>query len=124
MTPRSTVEYQFLSFLRQALILPVILVASGCSTFSLNSRDPWLASDKAMHLFAGVAVGATGTGIAHTREFSTCGATASGVGLAFTIGLAKEWRDSYTSTGTVSGRDLIATVVGGLIGAQLVSECQ
>ena len=124
MTRRSKAEYQLLPLLRWALILPVILVACGCSTFSLNVRDPWLAPDKAMHLLAGAAVGATGAGIAHAREFSTCGATASGVGLAFTIGLAKEWRDSYTSTGTVSGRDLIATVVGGLIGAQLVSKCQ
>lgn len=99
------------------------ILTVGCATHEQQTHDPWLASDKALHFLAGIAVGVTGAGLAQSNDFSPCGATSSGVGLAFTIGLGKEWHDSTTTTGTASGRDLLATVVGGLVGAQLVGQC-
>lgn len=98
------------------------LLLAGCATNPAG--DPWLARDKALHFIAGAAVGAIGAGIAQSRDFSPCGATSAGIGLAFSVGLGKEWHDRYSPAGTASGRDLLATLAGGLIGAQLVGECQ
>jgi uncharacterized protein YfiM (DUF2279 family) len=108
---------------RRGMILALSLAVMGCASGAHNHQDPWLAPDKALHLLAGAAVGVTGAGIARSRGFSSCGATSAGVGLAFSIGLAKEWHDRRYNSGTASGRDLAATIIGGLIGAQLVGEC-
>lgn len=113
-----------LKVLSQSVLLFLLYgAAAGCVTTAAPGGDPWLARDKALHFIAGAAIGAVGAGIAQSTDFSPCGATSSGIGLAFSIGLGKEWNDGQTGAGTVSGRDLLATVAGGIVGAQLVGEC-
>lgn len=121
MPPRPSLSRSGLPFHRLVVILCILL--AGCASNPQQLSDPWLATDKALHFFAGVAVGVTGAGIAQSNGYSPCGATSGGVGLAFSVGLTKEWYDGKSSTGTRSGKDLLATVVGGIIGAQLVGEC-
>lgn len=121
MPPRTSLPRPRLPSRRLVTMLCILL--AGCASSSRQSSDPWLATDKALHLIAGVAVGVTGAGIAQSNGYSPCGATSGGVGLAFSVGVTKEWYDGKTATGTSSGKDLLATVVGGLLGAQLVGEC-
>lgn len=110
---------------RHWMVVTILALAftTGCATKVQPHQDPWLGRDKALHLVAGAAVGAIGAGIAQSADTSPCGAFSGGLGLAFSIGLGKEWYDNHSATGTASGRDLLVTIAGGLIGAQLVSEC-
>lgn len=125
MPSRSTARYTLPFFYRKGLLLALSLTAGGCASLGQNNtHDPWLASDKALHLLAGAAIGAAGAGVAEARGLSPCAATSGGIGLAFSVGFAKEWYDSRHDSGTASSRDLIATVVGGLIGAQLAANCR
>lgn len=105
------------------LALMLCISATGCASIHYDKQDPWLARDKALHVLAGIATGVTGAGIAQSKGFPPCAAASGGVGLAFSVGLAKEWHDHRHGGGMASGRDLLATVIGGFIGAQLVAEC-
>lgn len=108
---------------RSIPVLGLCLLVAGCAAFDRRSQDPWLARDKALHFFAGAAIGAVGARVAHSSNVSHCAAASTGIGLAFSIGLGKEWQDTRSPTGTPSTRDLLATIAGGIIGAQLVGEC-
>ena len=109
---------------RAALVLALGLV-TGCTSLAQPVKtDPWVAPDKGLHLLSGVALGAAGAALADYGGASACTANVGGIALGFTIGLGKEWHDLHDAKGMPSNRDLFATVIGSMLGAQIVHPCE
>ncbi|WP_136548333.1 hypothetical protein [Hydrocarboniclastica marina] len=105
------------------LILATLLLSGCANMVQPLERDPWIAPDKGLHLLSGIGLGAAGAAIASSKGASACTANASGVALGFSVGLGKEWRDLHHNDGMPSNRDWLVTILGGIIGAQLVQPC-
>lgn len=104
-------------------VMLLAVAGSGCTAFEANARDPWLARDKALHLVVGTATGAAGAEILRRNGASRCAAVSGGLALTFSVALAKEWYDRNRADSFFSGRDIAATMLGGLLGAQLAGDC-
>ncbi len=85
-------------------------------------KDHWFGEDKAKHVVASFIL--TGTAVhycRHRQKWSDEKSVAFGVGLTFSMGMAKEFRDLRSNTHFFSWKDLTADLVGIGLGVVLLS---
>lgn len=90
----------------------LVAIALIAITSAAHADDTWTSPDKALHLGAGIAIGAIGT--------LATGSRTAGFALGAGAGLLKEvYDDRHRNIHTVSAKDFAVTALGAAIGAQL-----
>jgi putative lipoprotein len=92
-----------------------VLTASAPSFAQSPEPDPWSGGDKALHFTAGLAIGVGGYALGAAALDSRWAGVALGLGLAASIGGAKEGIDA-TGVGDPSLEDFVWDLVGGALG--------
>lgn len=90
---------------------------------SFKTNDDWFGRDKAKHLLASMLLtGAIAYYCQHHQEWSYENSAMLGMGLTFSLGIAKEIRDGQEPNRTFSWKDITADVIGIGLGVVLLSR--
>lgn len=77
-----------------------------------------------MHFGLSAPLGMLGVGMADRMGFTgRFERIAVGAALGMVPGLAKEWSDRYNPRGTASGKDMVANMLGAILGASIADCC-
>jgi uncharacterized protein YfiM (DUF2279 family) len=88
-----------------------------------KSNDDWLGGDKAKHLLASMLLtGAITYYYQHHQEQSYENSAMLGIGLTFSLGIAKEIRDGQEPNRTFSWKDMTANIIGIVLGVVFLSR--
>jgi len=111
---------------RMRAMVAVALVAAVAAT-PVRAADPvdsWTGQDKAMHFGLSAPLGMLGVGMADRLGFTgRFERIAVGAALGMVPGLAKEWSDRSNPRGTASGKDMVANMLGAILGASIADCC-
>ncbi len=106
------------------IFMPDSLNANKLSAQKFNKEniDSWLGVDKAAHIAGSCMITvAMSEGLNYLAGYSDNTSKQFGVSVAFSMGLGKEIHDSLQSNNSFSYKDIIADIVGILVGIMLVS---
>ena len=97
-------------------------LCSPVQTDSTIQEEPWFGKDKAYHVVGSFGIVCAGT-LIHGQHYNNgLGQDIRfGIGLALTLGLTKEIIDEVFLGRRFSGKDLIADIVGTLLGVLFIS---
>jgi putative lipoprotein len=91
--------------------------------FKITISDPWFGRDKVHHFLTSALL--SGVGYYFLREEQSCSNKFSqqgGFGFSISLGLAKEVRDGFKPQNAFSVKDLVADILGTLVGIAIVSD--
>lgn len=91
--------------------------------FKITFSDPWFGRDKVHHFLTSALL--SGVGYYFLREeqsYSNKFSQQGGFGFSISLGLAKEIRDGFKIQNAFSVKDLIADILGTLVGIAIVSD--
>ena len=91
--------------------------------FKITFSDSWFGRDKAHHFLTSALL--SGVGYYFLREeqsYSNKFSQQGGFGFSISLGLAKEVRDGFKPQNAFSVKDLIADILGTLVGIVIVSD--
>ena len=89
---------------------------------SISKRDSWFGKDKAFHVLGSFIIVCGGTWIHGQRYENGLGQDIRfGIGLAFTLGVAKELLDEQSPKNRFSGKDLVADLLGVILGGLVLT---
>jgi len=87
----------------------------------VSQKDFWLGKDKAKHFLASfLMAGAASWVCNHRYNYGEKESIRLGMTFSFSLGIAKEWRDRYSSSGMFSWKDLTVDLLGVCFGALLL----
>ena len=103
--------------------LAIIAVVAYAPAQAADPVDSWTGQDKLMHVGISGSLGILGVGLADRLGFTgRVERIAVGAAIGMIPGVAKEWSDRYNPRGTASGKDMVANMIGAIVGAS-ISDC-
>lgn len=103
---------------RLGLLAAALIACAGCAT---PRHDPWLGADKLKHFAVSAAIGAAAAAAAQEAGAEARRARGSAVLVVLTVGAGKEFHDLAVK-GRWSWRDMVWNLIGGVVGAGVVTE--
>ncbi len=111
-----------MNFLKTLGICSLLFLMAGCASLGRDD-DQWFGKDKAAHFVTSAAIGAAVAHESVERGHTNCHAALIGVGVALTIGAAKESYDKHIKRTHYSVRDMVWNIIGSSMGVLLATDC-
>lgn len=91
--------------------------------FKITLSDSWFGRDKVHHFITSAFLSGVGYYLLHEEQkYSNNFSQRGGFGFSISLGLAKEVRDGFQPQNAFSVKDLIADILGTIVGIALVSD--
>ncbi len=91
--------------------------------FKITLSDPWFGKDKVHHFLTSAFLSSVGYYFLHEEQKQSNNFSQGGsFGFSISLGLAKEVRDGFKPQNAFSVKDLIADILGTLVGTAMVSD--
>ncbi len=91
--------------------------------FKITFSDPWFSRDKVHHFLTSAFLSGAGYYFLYEEQArSNSFAKNGGFGFSISLGLAKEVRDGFKPQNAFSVKDLMADILGTLVGIAMVSD--
>jgi len=91
--------------------------------FKITLSDPWLGRDKMHHFLTSALLSSTGYYFFRDEHgFSNHASQRGGIGFSLSLGLLKEIRDGFQPDNAFSVKDLVADMLGTMVGILLIAD--